>query len=212
MEAQFKAGVRNYRSFKYEWVGRPSQPPDVRSAALQEIDGSISTIVSVSWNGATEVHEWNIYEANPSGMERTLIDTVPRTGFETTTWLDGYFSHVVVEAVDKAGEKLGEAVVFATVPTLEQLVDFDSDPSWLETLVQHPAIPFGIGVIVSACAVIGAWGVLVARGRKEVLPRWKKDQQAYQTVSSTDMDELDDYDKTVSKDPSTDEVLQRDER
>ncbi|KAK3047787.1 hypothetical protein LTR09_010762 [Extremus antarcticus] len=67
MQAQFKReGANTYRAYKYEWVGRPQQPPDVHSATIESKKDKVNTVVHVSWNGATEVHTWNLYKTNPN--------------------------------------------------------------------------------------------------------------------------------------------------
>jgi hypothetical protein len=194
MEANFEAGVRNYRSFKFPWIGRPTSPPDVRSAAAQARDGSLSTIVSVSWNGATEVRKWKIFETNPTQTAKDLIATVDKSGFETTVWIDGYVSHVVVEAVGKAGDTLGEAAMFATVPTLDQLIEAEYGPSWFSNMINHPVIAFIGGIIISVSAVLGAYGVIISQKGSNVF-RWRRGEQPYESVPKVDADEneLDDY-------------------
>ena len=192
MEAEFKAGVRNYRSFKFPWVGRPSDPPDVRSAAVQSPEGVISTIVAMSWNGATEVHEWNVYSTNPTGLNKTLVAQAKRSGFETTTWVEGYISHLVVEAVDIRGTTLGESEGTATVPTLDELAEAIYTPWSLTGMLRDPIVLFVLGMIASAAVCLGTWGA-VASFRKE---RWhavaaripfrsfrqRPGKQAYETV------------------------------
>jgi hypothetical protein len=49
----FGAGFDNYRAFKSAWVGRPLWAPSIASTT----DGN-SSVVWVSWNGATEVTNW----------------------------------------------------------------------------------------------------------------------------------------------------------
>ncbi len=209
MEARFKAGVRNYRSFKLQWVGRPAQPPDVRSTAVQTRDDTIETIVFMSWNGATEVRQWQIYETNPSGTNTTLVATVDKTGFETTIWIKGYLGHVLVEAVDALGEKLGEPSVFATVPTLEQLVEADEYTSWIPSVLTNPMIAFLLGMIASVAGCLGAWGVIVSKRGDLTLPRWKRKQQMYASLSEEDKDssELHDRQKHTDAEPERSGLL-----
>ena len=48
-------GNDNYRAFRYEWTGRPAQPPKVVAAA-----GSGNITGRVSWNGATGIARWEL--------------------------------------------------------------------------------------------------------------------------------------------------------
>lgn len=184
MEASFKAGVRTYRSFKSYWVGRPSSPPDVRSAAVQSKDGTRSTIVSMSWNGATEVEEWNVYKTDSVGGHKKLVANVPRNGFETGVWIDGYIPNIVVEAINYAGTALGESGVAATVPTRYQLDSVDNHVSWLRRLAGNPVVTFLIGMIVTVAAVLGAYGVIKQEGIRNSLRK----RYAYQSVAEGDKD------------------------
>ena len=67
----------SYRSFKYNWVGRPNTVPDV--AVRPEEDA-----LYVSWNGATEVDEWALQSDSSPDFGR-FIDhmTVVKKSFET---------------------------------------------------------------------------------------------------------------------------------
>lgn len=103
--------LKSYRSYKFPFVGRPAQPPDVYA----EIEGQAKTRVYVSWNGATEVASWNVYEANKDGeAEGGPWASAPREGFETMITVDGSLPYVVAEALDKDGQSLGRSMVVAT--------------------------------------------------------------------------------------------------
>lgn len=86
MEAHVLPHLDTYRSYKYEWIGEPVTPPDVYSSAF--LAGSnVSTIVYVSWNGATEVTQWKLYDG--TGASKRLLVTTERKGFETMMTYDG---------------------------------------------------------------------------------------------------------------------------
>ena len=45
-----------YRAYKFDFVGLPLEPPDVNAEAIENRPkGGTTTMVHVSWNGATEV-------------------------------------------------------------------------------------------------------------------------------------------------------------
>lgn len=80
-------------------------------------DNSTTTLVHVSWNGATEVAFWNLYKTDDMGntdSHRPVI-TLPRMGFETALSYKGFASFVVAEAVDSNGTSLGRSEVTRTI-------------------------------------------------------------------------------------------------
>lgn len=86
MEAHVLPHLDTYRAYKYEWIGQPLTPPDVYSSAF--LTGSnVSTIVYVSWNGATEVAQWKLYEGERA--TKRLLTSAERKGFETVMTYDG---------------------------------------------------------------------------------------------------------------------------
>ena len=48
-------GNDNYRAFRFEWTGRPAEPPKVLASTSKRHDHS-----RVSWNGATDVARWEL--------------------------------------------------------------------------------------------------------------------------------------------------------
>ena len=89
MEARLKKNLHTYRSYKFSWVGRPKDPPNVVSAAFVA-GNNTSTDVFVSWNGATEVAKWKLYETSVSGGNRRLVASAKRKGFETALTYNRY--------------------------------------------------------------------------------------------------------------------------
>lgn len=66
--------VQSYRGFKTEWHGFPATDPDL----VVEEDEKGSRAGYVSWNGATDVEEWVIYE----GWAKDRISQVTRIGYK----------------------------------------------------------------------------------------------------------------------------------
>lgn len=115
MEAQTTPVMKSYRSYKFNWVGNPTMPPDVFAAAVAaDNDETYSTNVWMSWNGATEVMSWSVYEFFDDGSKE-LVKTVAKDGFETAITHDGFLTRVVVEALDAERKVLGTSKVFDTV-------------------------------------------------------------------------------------------------
>ncbi|KAJ5832761.1 hypothetical protein N7474_001072 [Penicillium riverlandense] len=89
--------MQTYRTYRYPWVGRPTTKPDAVACPLEH---SGKTAVYVSWNGATDVHSWNVH----SGSK--VVQSALKNGFETSIWVDGLSSgqSIVVEAVGGVGD------------------------------------------------------------------------------------------------------------
>ena len=89
MEAHIKPSLDSYRCYKYEWVGQPLEPPNLYSAAY--VSGTDTrTMAYVSWNGATEVAHWDLYESDVDGVLGKRLLSAKRKGFETVMTYEGY--------------------------------------------------------------------------------------------------------------------------
>ena len=106
LDASLPAHLDTYRAFKFPWIGRPTQPPDVHAEVVWDDDHRMTTKVSMSWNGATEVHRWAVYGIDAGGNP-ARVATVPRAGFETTVRLAGLVTNGYAEALDRNGTVLG---------------------------------------------------------------------------------------------------------
>lgn len=105
-----------YRAYKFPFEGHPLEPIAIHSAAFpSKTRNSSTTLVHVSWNGATEVDEWKLYKTTDTGEPKIPIFAKKRTGFETAMAWDGFASYVFVEAVDKHGNVLGQTEIVQTV-------------------------------------------------------------------------------------------------
>ncbi|KAI1147217.1 ASST-domain-containing protein [Nemania diffusa] len=135
MEARFLNETRlgTYRVYKStNWVGRPKQPPDIKSLGYS-VGENTMTVIHVSWNGATEHRIWKFF----SGDE--FLGQTNRTGFETVFVTDIYTGMVRAEAFDGNGEFLGKS---KDVPTEYPIgwLPMPIDPLHLEPL-QSPSNP-----------------------------------------------------------------------
>lgn len=69
----------SYRAFRFPWHGYPTtQPTLVAASPLGR------TVLTYSWNGATDIASYRIYKGN-APQPTTLLTTQTKTGFETTT-------------------------------------------------------------------------------------------------------------------------------
>jgi hypothetical protein len=96
-----KKGIDSYRAWRSPWVGVPTGRPAVAARR----SGS-ATVVSMSWNGATEVKTWRI-KSGASATSTAPIATVALSGFETTMRAATTQPFVQVEALDAAGAVIG---------------------------------------------------------------------------------------------------------
>ncbi|KAI1635369.1 Arylsulfotransferase-domain-containing protein [Biscogniauxia mediterranea] len=87
--------VFSYRIYRLPWVGRPNTRPDAFACADQ---ASNSTLVYMSWNGATEHRLWKVFAAASNQTELALAAEVKKTGFETVAAITGRAAYVRVEA------------------------------------------------------------------------------------------------------------------
>ncbi len=99
--AAMPSADQSYRAFRLPWTGHPETSPQVASIAAAG-----GHEVSVSWNGATEVAQWQVL-TGPSPGRLAARKTLPRNGFETTLILSGLDRYLAVRALDSRGRRLG---------------------------------------------------------------------------------------------------------
>ncbi|KAK5168454.1 uncharacterized protein LTR77_007024 [Saxophila tyrrhenica] len=180
MEAEWIPELKSYRSFKFPWVGRPTEPPAVH-AQVQRLpplksgtEKELVTVVHVSWNGATEVATWDLFEAVPlHGQEKHHLRSVERDGFETMVVYDGVLDHVVMEARDRNGTVLGTSEVFKTIPLKAEQKPERS--SALARALTNPGAVFIIATISCILTMLGCWITWRCMGRRDLTMRWPRD-------------------------------------
>jgi hypothetical protein len=94
-------GNDNYRAFRFEWTGRPAQPPKVIASAAK---GAITA--RVSWNGATGVARWELLAGRDAGS-LAAVGSARSAGFETAVTARSTAPMVAMRAYDAAGNVLG---------------------------------------------------------------------------------------------------------
>jgi len=99
-DGRLARGNDNYRAFRYEWTGRPSQPPKVIASAAK---GNITA--RVSWNGATGVARWELL-AGADANSLVPIGSAAGTDFETAVTAKSTAAQVALRAYDAAGNVL----------------------------------------------------------------------------------------------------------
>ena len=115
MMAKFRTEwLGTYRNYKFPFVGHPIEPPVAVSQAYATPNNSTVTTVHISWNGATEIHTWNLYRTVANGQIDVLVATTEKLSFETVISYGGYASYIIAEALDKHGNVLGRTSIVET--------------------------------------------------------------------------------------------------
>ncbi|KID79242.1 uncharacterized protein G6M90_00g021690 [Metarhizium brunneum] len=103
-------GVQNYRAFRYNWTGLPSEDP-----AIVALESNHGTAVYVSWNGDTETAVWRFYAETDEFGSRRFLGEVERRSFETKLLVPNQkLTSVSAEAIDASGKLLISTAVVKT--------------------------------------------------------------------------------------------------
>jgi outer membrane protein assembly factor BamB len=100
----FPAESESYRAFRFPWSGTPDGEP----AVVVEASPNDEVTLYTSWNGATEVADWEVL-AGPGPDRLEPAGSVPRKGFETVIKVKTTEPYVGVRAKDSSGKVLGTA-------------------------------------------------------------------------------------------------------
>jgi Arylsulfotransferase (ASST) len=102
--ASLPAESESYRAFRFPWSSKPDGEPAVAVEAGPDDELTLYT----SWNGATEVADWEML-AGPGPDRLEPAGSVPRKGFETVIKVNTTEPYVGVRAKDPSGKVLGTA-------------------------------------------------------------------------------------------------------
>src|SRR5215204_1832426 len=101
-DARLPEGNRSYRYFRFPWKGQPEDAP-----AVVDVSGPEDKVtLYVSWNGATEVENWEVLAGTHPGKLEP-VGTAPRDGFETVMVVQTSDRYVAVRAKGYSGSVLG---------------------------------------------------------------------------------------------------------
>jgi hypothetical protein len=104
-DAVFPVGQKSYRASRLEWKGTPRDAPAI---AARPGPKAGTSLLFVSWNGATEVTRWHVH-AGSSAKHLEPVGVLPRTGFETAVSLNTAHGHAAVTALSSSGRPLGRS-------------------------------------------------------------------------------------------------------
>ncbi|ABX06093.1 MAG TPA: hypothetical protein DEF47_09515 [Herpetosiphon sp.] len=100
------APMVSYRSMRFEWQGDPPWPPTLVTQSLAN-----TTNLYYSWNGATEVADYQVFTGVTS-TTLSLQNTTPKTSFETnTTVVNSDHCFAQVRARNSQGTVLGSSEI-----------------------------------------------------------------------------------------------------
>jgi Arylsulfotransferase (ASST) len=102
-DAELGAKYESYRAFRLPWTGLPAEAPAI--AATRDRG---ETTVYASWNGATEVHTWQLLAGGPTGALEPVASTRSR-GFESALRTESAGPRFAVQALDGGGAALGRS-------------------------------------------------------------------------------------------------------
>ncbi|KAJ4327521.1 hypothetical protein N0V84_002049 [Fusarium piperis] len=156
--------VKNYRTFKYPWIGRPKTLPDV-AMRLEK------NVLFVSWNGVTEV-----YSRPPQSASDALSDEFRDLGFTEKTAFEMMIAtprdadqFIREAALDRDGNVLAHSTpVSKNEYTMARLIDDPVRGSRMEPL--HILCLSLLGAVVGVC-IIYIFRFTIYRGINRVLRR-----------------------------------------
>ncbi|KAJ5204170.1 uncharacterized protein N7498_005049 [Penicillium cinerascens] len=112
MTARFASDrYSTYRAYKSDFIGRPTTSPDVVASVYGTSDEDITTIIYVSWNGATDVVGYNFYAQAYDSGARVKIGHANKSDFETMYIVDGYMDWISAEALGVNGKVMSTSRV-----------------------------------------------------------------------------------------------------
>ena len=152
-----------------------------------------------------------MYKTTADGQVKELVTSMPRQGFETRLMYDGFASYVIVEAVDREGNILGESMVFKTISPAHMhnaavlkeqewiqrhagLSGVSDASTWLEEIspvLSDPIAAYACGIATCATVVLmlaAIWSLSKRKGWFET--RWQSKHQRdhrYEMLDETEV-------------------------
>jgi len=99
-DAHLMVQAASYRVYRSPWRGQPKRRPDIKVLRKKG-----RMVAFVSWNGATDVSEWQVLAGNRQDSLQ-LVARAKRRGFETAIPLPSKPRFVAAEAVSDSGTVL----------------------------------------------------------------------------------------------------------
>ena len=122
--ATLRGSSQSYRTYKAEWQGHPTGRPNTYSYARTL---ETSTVIYVSWNGATDVAYWRFHGRNDTGQPFEILGTIPKEGFETNFTSNQYLPITFAEALSQYGQSIRNSSARKTFIPSPELAEYCSD-------------------------------------------------------------------------------------
>ena len=103
-DMEFPESNMTYRAFKCKWTGQPLCPPSI---AVKE--GQSGTSIYASWNGSTETAAWQVLAGPACNRLSTIVQSTPKTGFETRIDVNSMGPYFRVNALTACGKVIGRS-------------------------------------------------------------------------------------------------------
>jgi hypothetical protein len=108
LDGTLGSGVQDFTTTLARWSARAPGAPAV---ALRP-SGPGHALLAVSWNGATAVTAWRVLEGSHPDVLRP-VTTLPKRGFETSSYVPLRARYVAVQALGSDGRPLGRSRVLS---------------------------------------------------------------------------------------------------
>ena len=146
--------VASYRAYKFNYTGRPTEKPALRSLLYAHPSSTIA-VHHVSWNGATEVSSWR-FSGSKSRDTASLhaLGSVGKGGFETVFVSNGPLAFVQAAAFDADGNFLGASAI----QEVETVIGFaGSGPYPRAWIIGLPVLTFAmiLSLVVAIWLIMG---------------------------------------------------------
>jgi Arylsulfotransferase (ASST) len=173
--------VDNYRAYKMDWTATPWWDPAIALIETSETELDIY----VSWNGATEVHEWVVRGTREDDADALALSRSPRSGFETkfTVEREGLL-YLWAEAVDVDGNVIRSTSVWSVAGNITVISEsVDPVTYYLPTVHDDDSSIQPMTWVLLGAGVV----VLVALGTVVGIIFWRR-RRLYDALEDDDLD------------------------
>jgi hypothetical protein len=163
-DAHFATGTSSYRAYRFSWSGAPATNPALAVGTTPAGEPELWE----SWNGATDVAGWRVFEG-PSSHEMQLIGAHAKRKFESTLEPATGERDVQVQAIGYAGNVIGTSPV-QTVPNHVQLFGAEAFAPTTAGLTSVPVGCYSTTTCKLSATVADGTTVLAQSGQEGYAP------------------------------------------
>jgi hypothetical protein len=110
LDGKLGRNVQDFRTYLSPWSGQPTTTPALAAKRSGAPAGRTTSVtLSTSWNGATNVASWRILGGS-SLSALVPVETVPKSGFQTTATFTSSATYFETQALDANGNVLGTSL------------------------------------------------------------------------------------------------------